>query len=93
LFFQEFRQYLCLCEDSEETEVSEEIERLYKAIDGDVSSSSSEDERPKKQTKDAKEKKVKKVWVAFGVILIEGLCMFFVLFLLNNYSVQILLAQ
>ena len=80
LFFQEFRQYLCLCEDSEETEVSEEIERLYKAIDGDVSSSSSEDERPKKQTKDAKDKKVKKVWVAFGVILIEGLCMSFVLF-------------
>ena len=47
---QEFRQFLCLCEDAEETEVSEEIDRLYRAIDED-SSSSSESSHVRKKSK------------------------------------------
>lgn len=60
LFCQEFRQYLCLCEDAEDTEVCEEIERLYSCIDNDSSSSSSSSsqkrKRPSKQAEKSKDK-------------------------------------
>ena len=63
---------MCLCEDAEDTEVCEEIERLYSCIDKDSSSSSSSSssrkrKRPSKQAdkskdeqKEPEEKKTKK---------------------------------
>ena len=64
---QEYRQYLCLCESSEEEETCEEIERLFRAVDEDSSSSSSEASKKSKsgarsgaKPKDTA-KKVKKV--------------------------------
>ena len=73
LFGQEYRQYLVLCDDSEEDEVCEEIERLYSCIDKDSSSSSSSssgkkrkkeskkdpEPEPKEEGKGKKEKKEK----------------------------------
>ena len=63
----EYRQYLCLCESSEEEETCEEIERLFRAVDADSSSSSSEESKKSKggagsaaKPKDTA-KKVKKV--------------------------------
>lgn len=60
---QEYRQFLVLCEATEEDEVQEEIERLFRAVDGGSSSSSSSSKVKKggkDNTKDQKKREVKK---------------------------------
>lgn len=55
---QEFRQYLCLVEDSHEDEFCEEIDRLYSCLDQDDASSDS-GSTGKKHSKAKKDKKAK----------------------------------
>lgn len=86
---QEYRQYLCLCESSEEEETCEEIERLFRAVDEDSSSSSSEASKKSKsgagsgaKPKDTAKrvKKVKKDKKAGYVTLYSNQCAMLLMF-------------
>lgn len=49
---QEFKQYLCLIEESEEEEECEELDRLYEALDSvDSESDENSGAKPKRQPK------------------------------------------